>query len=127
MLTSREVLDRITSPDVPVTYRQLDHLASRHPGGDLGRAQGTGTPRVWDRPTVARLEVATALAAACPGVTWGTWATAVTDPNAPDPPRSGWVLVDDLFDVHYAADTVELAALMGRGSGGSYARFVRTP
>lgn len=127
MLTSREVLDRITSPDVPVSYRMLDHLASRHPDGDLGRAQGAGTPRVWDHPTVARLEVATALAAACPGVAWGVWAAAVTDPRSPDPPRSGWVLVDDLFDVHYATDTAALAALMGRGNGGSYARFVRTP
>ena len=108
-----------------VTYRQLDHLARQHgpDGRDLAGARGSGAGRTrwWTPELVARLEVATALAQAS-GHLWGNVAAAIVTADE-EPPRSGWVLLDDLGDVYYVTSERGVARLLARGNGGITARY----
>lgn len=116
-----------------LSYRQLDYLArilSLDPH-HLG-ARGSGTRRVWPPYVVARLEVAQALLSAVPtlsmetigGPTWTGLARAVLEHDQ-DPPPSGWVILDDLGDLHYCTTSTDLGRVLGRGSGAVVARFAR--
>jgi hypothetical protein len=115
-LSTRELSDRLG-----VSYRQLDYLARNVPGGDLAGAAGSGSRRRWPASLVGRLTLATHLAGVS-GRPWRDMALSVL--HAGEPPAAvGWVLLDDLGDVHYAVDHWELARLVARGNGGIVSRY----
>jgi hypothetical protein len=108
-----------------VSYRQLDYLArTTIDGGDLAGARGQGSRRVWRDDLVARLAVATVIAGVT-GRRWGEVARAVVD--GPEPPPDGWVVVDDLGSVFYAADERAVVAVLARGNGGTCSRYALPP
>lgn len=129
-LSTMELADRLG-----VSFRQLDYLArSAGINETIGGARGSGggRQRVWPASVVDRLVVATELAQVVVhggrgyGYPWGTTAKLIL--AGPEPVRpGGWVLVDDLGAVRYAADPVGLAGLLARGWGGVVARYDLSP
>jgi hypothetical protein len=120
-----------------LSFRQVDYLC-RSGAIDpelVGGGQGCGSRRVWPPEVVARLEVALALWRACPtvdtgqpgGPVWTSLVRAVMD-NPVDPPWAGWVVLDDLGQVHYGSDDAERGRILGRVDGALVARYVlRSP
>jgi hypothetical protein len=48
--------------------------------------------------------------------------------NPADPPWAGWVILDDLGQVHYGCDDAERGRILGRTDGALVARYVlRSP
>lgn len=108
-----------------VSFRQLDYFVGRPDSpithADLGVTPGPGSRRLWPPWIIGRLEVATKLAkliddaAGC--AAWPTMADKVLRWEG-DVPQNGWVLVDDLGDVHIAETLAEVSVQLRKSSGG---------
>lgn len=117
-----------------ITYRQLDHLTRngvvdpRHLGPG-----GSGSHRIWPPEVVARMEVARALERVCPsmptagpgGHLWTALARLVMEHHE-DPPPAGWVVLDDLGQLHYCVTDADRSRALAGSDGGIVARYALT-